>query len=61
MKARDVLMLVNMVLFLILGATILIRASAHKASLLAYLMGCGFIFAGGYRLYLIYRARRPSI
>jgi uncharacterized membrane protein HdeD (DUF308 family) len=65
MKFRDVLMLVNMALFLILGATILIRAPGRNASMLAYLMGCGFVFAGLYRLYLVARSngttmRKPS-
>ncbi len=52
---REVLMLVNMVLFIILGAAMLIRAPLKNASFLAYLMGCGFLFAGGYRLYLVYK------
>jgi uncharacterized membrane protein HdeD (DUF308 family) len=54
-------MLINMVLFIILGATILIRALARNASFLAYLMGAGFLFAGGYRLYLIYKMRKHFV
>lgn len=45
-------MLVNMVLFIILGIAILVRSPGQNASILAYLMGSGFIFAGLYRLRL---------
>ncbi len=60
MKFRDVLMLINMVLFLILGATILMRSPGQKASWPAYLMGFGFLFAGLYRLYLVYSIRKSQ-
>ena len=51
---RDYLMLANMILFLIVGVLMLYRAFSQNATWMAYLMGSGFIFAGGYRLYLLY-------
>ncbi len=49
---RDYYMLLNMVLFLVVGSLTLYRAIAQNAPWLSYLMGLGFISAGGYRLYL---------
>ena len=61
MKFRNALMLINMVLFMILGITILVRAPGRTVSPLAYLMGCGFLFAGGYRLYLLIFRRKGHL
>lgn len=58
MGFRDILMLINMILFFVLGAALLIRAPIRNASLSAYLMGCGFLFAGGYRLYLFFKTKK---
>lgn len=52
---RDYYMLVNMILFLVVGGLTLYRAFSQHAPWMSYLMGVGFIFAGGYRLYLFYK------
>ncbi len=49
-------MLVNMVLFLVVGSLTFYRAISQDAPSISYLMGLGFISAGGYRLYLFYKA-----
>ena len=54
------MMLINMVLFVILGMTILVRAGP-KASILAYIMGGGFLFLGGYRLYLVSKKKETVL
>jgi len=52
---KDYYMLVNMVLFLIVGSITIYRAFFQHAHWLVYLMGLGFLSAGGYRLYLFYQ------
>jgi len=53
---RDILMLINMIFLLIVGAVLLFRTFlGHHGSFLAYGIGCGLIFAGLYRGYLIYQ------
>ncbi len=45
--------LANMVLALVVGGVMLIRALLRGAPWPAYLMGAGFLIFGGYRLYLL--------
>ena len=53
---RDILMLINMVFLLIVGAVLLSRTFlGHHGSFLAYAIGCGLMLAGFYRGYLIYQ------
>lgn len=54
MTGRDYVMLANMVLFIVVGGLMIYRAFSQNASWMPYLMGLGFILAGGYRLYLFY-------
>lgn len=56
LSIRDYFMLINMVLFIVAGGTLLYRAVRHNASWLAYLMAGLFLLAGGYRFYLFYHA-----
>ncbi|HEY5600385.1 MAG TPA: hypothetical protein VIK48_06805 [Candidatus Manganitrophaceae bacterium] len=53
---RDRLMLVNMVLFFVIGCLILYRALSRNGPWLAHGMGVLFISTGGYRLYLLRKA-----
>jgi hypothetical protein len=52
MTWRDYFMLANMILFLVVGTLMLYRSFSQNAPWMTYLMGLGFISAGGYRLYL---------
>ena len=55
MTFRDKMMLVNMVLYFFVGATLLIRSFLQSGSVLAYGIGCGLLFAGLYRGSLVLR------
>lgn len=52
---RDILMLINMVLLLIIGTVLLVRNFLAHGSFLAYAMGCGLMLAALYRGYLVYQ------
>ena len=53
---RDILMLVNMILMVMVGSALLLRTFfSHHGSFLSYAMGGGLILAGLYRGHLIYQ------
>ena len=55
MTFRDKMMLVNMVLYFFVGATLLIRSFLQGGLGLAYGIGCGLLLAGLYRGALVLR------
>jgi hypothetical protein len=61
MTWRDRLMLMNMLLFLVIGLAILVRSAQHDAPWPAYAFGTGCLVAGGYRLYMVYKVIRISV
>ncbi len=60
-RFRDYMMLINMVLFIVIGGIMIYRSVALGASLIAYLLGAGFIAYGGYRFYLLYKVLKGEI
>jgi len=55
MTFRDRVMLVNMILFLFVGVTLLVRSFLQSGSWLAYGVGCGLLLSGLYRSSLVLR------
>ena len=49
---RDRLMLLNGVLFCILGAALIVRYALQQVGIVGALLGVGVLTHGGYRLYL---------
>ncbi len=60
-RFRDYVMLTNMVLFIVVGGIMVYRAVVSGASLMAYVMGVGFVVYGGYRFYLFYKVFKGEI
>lgn len=52
---RDRVMLINMLLYFLVGGTLLFRAFFRHAAWPAYLIGILFLLAGGHRFYFIYK------
>jgi len=52
---RDNLMLVNMILLLVMGVVMILRAFQLHGLFLAYAIGSGLMLAGLYRCYLVYK------